>query len=197
MVLDVTEEASVKASINYMKKHNKRLDILVNSAAKQVFSHFSIRSKKDFMDVCGVNIYGTFNCIQKFSDFMIEKDVNGCIINIGSVYGIVSGDPRVYTDSNRNTSEVYGASKAAIIQMTKYFSVHLAQYNIRVNSISPGGVFNNQGNDFVKNYSYKTPSGRMANAEEISQAVLFLADEKQSSYINGHNLVVDGGFTAW
>ena len=133
----------------------------------------------------------------KHGSLLMRKEKNsGSIINIGSIYGIVSGDPRIYTDSARNTSEVYGASKAGVIHMTKYFAVHLAPFDIRVNCISPGGVFNNQGEDFVKNYSYKTPLGRMAKDSEITSAALFLASD-ESSYITGHNLVVDGGFTAW
>jgi len=96
----------------------------------------------------------------------------------------------------RNTPECYGASKAAIIHMTKYFSVHLAKYGIRVNCISPGGVFNHQGADFVENYSQRTPMSRMADEKELSGTAVFLASDG-ASYITGQNIAVDGGWTAW
>lgn len=195
--LDIKSEESVYEVINYIKENKLSLDILINSAGKAVFNNFKERTKEEFMDLCETNIYGTFNCIQKFSQLMIDKGIDGSIINIGSIYGVVSGDPRIYTDTKRNTSEVYAASKSAIIQMTKYFAVHLASQNIRVNSISPGGVYNNQGPEFVKNYSTKTPKGRMANQEEISEGMLYLADNSKSSYVTGHNLIIDGGFTSW
>jgi NAD(P)-dependent dehydrogenase (short-subunit alcohol dehydrogenase family) len=91
---------------------------------------------------------------------------------------------------------VYAASKAAIVQMTRYWAVHLAKYQIRVNALSPGGVFNEQGEDFVRNYSSRTPLGRMARADELREALLFLCSEA-SSYVTGQNLLVDGGWTAW
>ena len=195
--LDIKLEDDVHRIIEFIKENSLSLDILINSAGKAVFSSFTERTKEEFMDLCETNIYGTFNCIQKFSNFMISKGIDGSIINIGSIYGMVSGDPRIYTDTKRNTSEIYAASKSAIIQMTKYFAVHLAKYSIRVNCISPGGVYNNQGPDFVKNYSSKTPKGRMAEKNEISEGILYLADNRRSSYVTGHNLVIDGGFTSW
>ena len=123
------------------------------------------------------------------------KKNNGCIINIASVYGVVSPDPRIYGKSGRNNSEVYGASKAAIIALTRYLAVHLAPH-VRVNAISPGGIYNHQSEDFVKNYENRTPLGRMANTEDIVGAAVFLASDA-SRYITGQNIVVDGGFTLW
>ena len=99
----------------------------------------------------------------------------------------------------RRAMTVYAATKAGVIQMTKYFAVHLADRNIRSNSISPGGVYNPanpQGKEFIENYEYRCPMKRMANAEEISSVALFLATEL-SSYVNGQNITVDGGMSAW
>ena len=87
----------------------------------------------------------------------------GSIVNIGSHYGAISPDPRIYTDCNRKNSEIYGATKAAVIQMTKYFAVHSAEYNVRTNAVSPGGILdsdNPQGEDFQKNYSFRCPMGK-------------------------------------
>ena len=128
---------------------------------------------------------------------MKKNKTGGSIVNIGSVYGLVSGDPRIYTDCARNVSEVYSASKAAVIQLTKYFAIHLSDYHIRVNSLSPGGVFNKQGDDFVKNYSNRVPINRMADQDELVSGLLYLANNKLSSYVKGHNLIIDGGLTAW
>jgi len=121
------------------------------------------------------------------------------IINISSIFGSVSPDYRNYTDLARNSSEVYGASKAGLLQMTKYFAVHLASRNISVNAISPGGIYNEenpQGEDFVRNYSYRTPMGRMAKVDEVSDSVLMFANNN-STYITGQNIIVDGGLTSW
>lgn len=193
--LDVTNEASVKKAISKIKKSSGKLDILINNAGIAVFSPFQERTFKDFMRVLEVNAGGTFLCIKESLDLM-KKGNNPSIINIGSIYGIGSGDPRIYTDCNRNTSECYGASKAAIINMTKYFAVHLAEFGIRVNSISPGGIFNNQGSDFVKNYSDRTPFGRMADEKEMAGTAIFLSSD-ESNYITGQNIAVDGGWTSW
>ena len=127
---------------------------------------------------------------------LLAESANPAIVNIGSIYGVVSSDPRIYTDCSRMNSEAYSASKAGVIQLTKYFSAHLAEHKIRVNCVSPGGIFNNQGDDFVKNYSHRTPFSRMATVDEICGAIIFLASI-DSNYITGQNIIVDGGFTSW
>ena len=194
--LDVSNKESVRSAIMEIEKQSKRLDILVNNAGIQVFTPFEERTFDEFMNVLKVNTGGAFLCIQEATKLMRELGICGSIINIGSIYGIVSGDPRIYTDCARTTSECYGISKAAVIYMSKYFAVHLAKYNIRVNCISPGGVFNDQGEDFVRNYSYRTPMGRMANEADMGGALIFLASDN-SAYMTGQNLVIDGGWTAW
>ena len=194
--LDISDPESVKSAIVEIEKKSKRLDILVNNAGIQVFTPFEERTFDEFMNVLKVNVGGTFLCIQEATELMKRLRISGGIINIASIYGIVSGDPRIYTDCIRRTSECYGASKAAVIHMTKYFAVHLAKYNIRVNCISPGGVFNRQGESFVTNYSYRTPMDRMAKETEMSGALIFLASD-DSAYMTGQNLIVDGGWTAW
>ncbi len=120
-------------------------------------------------------------------------------MNIGSIFGAVSPDFRNYTDCDRKNSEVYGATKAGIIQMTKYFGVHLADRNIRVNCLSPGGMFNPelpQGEDFIKNYSHRCPMGRMAKADEMIGGLFYLSSEA-SAYTTGQNIIVDGGMSCW
>lgn len=196
LAMNIGEPASVAQGFRLVAEQHGRLDVLVNNAGIAVFSSFEERTFDEFMQILTINVAGTFLCTQAAVKVMKNQSTGGRIINIGSVYGLVSGDPRLYTDCSRNTSEVYAASKAAVIQMTRYWAVHLAKYNIRVNAITPGGVFNQQGADFVKNYSDRTPMGRMAREDELNGALLFLASDA-SSYVTGHNLVVDGGWTAW
>jgi len=196
LALDVASPESVQTGFGKISKSSGAIDVIINNAGIAVFDPFEERAFSDFMNVLKINVGGTFLCIQEGSRLMREQQTNGSIINIGSIYGMVSGDPRIYTDCSRQTSECYGASKAAVIQMTKYFAVHLAKSGIRVNCISPGGVFNHQGVDFVANYSHRCPMGRMAKETELADMAIFLASD-ESSYLTGQNVAVDGGWTAW
>ena len=195
--MDITSEESVLATLKLIEDQNITIDALVNNAGTAVFSDFSARTKEEFMKVLEVNLFGTFNCINKIGNHMVTNNISGAIVNIGSIYGVVSSDPKIYTDCLRKNSEVYSASKAGIIQLTNYFAIHLAENDIRVNCVSPGGIFNDQGDDFVNNYSKKTPARKMAKPQEIVQAIIYLSDNQTSSYISGQNLIVDGGLTSW
>ena len=194
--LDVADPYSVKNAFAEIKKESITVDVIINNAGISVFKPFEERTFDEFMNVMRVNTGGTFLCIQEGSKLMRETNNKGNIINIGSIHGVVSGDPRIYAEGDRKTPECYGASKAAIIHMTKYFAVHLAAYGIRVNCISPGGVFNNQKKEFVENYCNRTPMGRMANETEMADTALYLASEG-ASYVTGQNITVDGGWVSW
>lgn len=198
--LDITDKKQVnKVFGNIINKYH-RIDVLVNNAGVSTFEPFEKRPEEKFDWVMDVNLKGTFLCIQAYVDLFDKyKLKGGSIINIGSVFGMVSPDFRNYTDCDRKNSEVYGATKAGIIQMTKYFAVHLAERNIRVNAVSPGGIFNPQnpqGADFIRNYSYRVPMKRMAKDDEMIGAVLYLAGNA-AGYTTGQNVVVDGGMTCW
>jgi 3-oxoacyl-[acyl-carrier protein] reductase len=192
--LDVTNPKSVEDTFSEVRKYGP-LDILVNNAGVGVFTPFWDRNYEEFMHVMSVNAGGTFLCTREALTLMRDQGY-GAIINIGSIYGVVSSDPRIYTDCSRMNSEAYSASKAAVIHLTKYFAAHAAPMGVRVNCVSPGGVFNNQGESFVENYSLRTPLNRMAKDKEICGAVIFLSSN-ESEYITGQNILVDGGFTAW
>ena len=200
--IDNCNITSEEETNNFFEKiyKNNQIDVLINNAGVSTFDHFLDRKEEDFKWVCNVNLWGTYNMIKHYVKYFDQKkQQKGKIINVGSVYGIVSPDPRIYTDCLRKNSEVYGATKAGIIQMTKYFAVHLNSKNIQVNCISPGGIYNEhnpQGEDFIKNYSFRCPASRMARVKEMTGAFLFFASNF-SDYINGQNLTVDGGFTAW
>jgi NAD(P)-dependent dehydrogenase (short-subunit alcohol dehydrogenase family) len=174
-------------------------DIIINNAGISVFSNFLDRTSEQLDEVYDVNLKGTINMINEFAKQNTSNQKNKSIINIASLYGMISADPRIYTDCARNSPEIYAATKAGIIQLTKYYCVHLRDMNIRVNCLSPGGIFNPdspQGKDFMDNYAYRCPMGKMGAAEDIANGVNFLASA-DAAYINGHNLVIDGGFSAW
>jgi len=204
--LDITDGFDLRSkSIVFQKyseifsKHEK-VDILINNAGVSVFEDFMDRTEDSLDYVYDVNLKGTLNSIQSFVKcYDSSPQTSASIVNIGSLYGIISPDFRVYNEGDRKNSEIYGATKAGIIQMTKYLAVYLADKNIRVNCVSPGGVFNQdnpQNEDFIKKYSDRCPMKRMAKDIEMVGGIAYLASDI-SSYVNGHNLVIDGGYTAW
>lgn len=188
--MDITSESSIKDAMDKMAKD---VDVLINNAGFSVFTPFEKRTEAELDNVMDVNLKGTILCAKNFSKKMKEKK-SGRIINIGSIYGIVPPDKKIYGNSRRNNSEIYGATKAGVIQLTKYLAAYLAEYNIQVNAVSPGGIFNNQDKFFLDNYVGKTPLGRMADTSDFHGAVCFLASA-DSGYITGQNITVDGGFS--
>ncbi|MBT6051889.1 MAG: SDR family oxidoreductase [Candidatus Scalindua sp.] len=197
--LDVTDKESVLKNMDYIISKHVRLDILINNAGVSCFEPFEDRPEESFDWVMDVNLKGTFFCIQAYAKYAVERKLKGSIVNIASMYGIISPDFRIYNDGDRKNSEIYGATKAGVIQMTRYFAVHLAKHEIRVNSVSPGGIYNPespQGADFISEYSFRCPMGRMANVNEVIGAILYLSSNA-ASYTTGHNMVIDGGMSCW
>jgi len=197
---DVSVKEEVFAALQEVFKAEGKIDLLINNAGVSVFEPFEERTEAKFDWVMDVNIKGVFNCIQSYVKLFDEHhSVAGNIINIGSHYGVISPDFRIYGNADRKNSEVYGATKAAVIQMTRYFAVHLADRNIRVNCVSPGGIFNPktpQSEGFRRNYAERVPMKRMGNQEELVGAIVYLASSS-ASYTTGQNLVIDGGMTCW
>ena len=189
---DVMNEKKLVKIKKQIEKKEKKIDIIINCFISQNYLPFEKQNLKKFKESVTINICGTF-LLTKIFYKLLEKSEDPQIINFGSIYGLVSGDPKIYPNE-KVTSDAYAASKSAIIQLTKYYAVKLSKYKIRVNCISPGGIFNNQNSKLVKNYVKKVPLKRMAKIDEIVGSVKLLLSSK-SKYINGHNLIVDGGYT--
>ena len=200
---DITNRTEVERMTEEVVSKYGHIDVLVNNAAIQTehfFDPFEQFPIEDWNKVMSTNVTGMFLCSQTVAREM-EKKQSGSIINISSIYGVVSPDQRiyegaVYRENQINTPLIYSTSKGAVISLTHYLATYLAKYNIRVNAVTPGGVYSGQNETFVKKYSERCPLGRMAKPEEIFSAIYFLASDA-SSYITGHNLVVDGGWTIW
>jgi NAD(P)-dependent dehydrogenase (short-subunit alcohol dehydrogenase family) len=204
--VDVTKKNNISDILDIVIKKFNKIDALVNSfhykgnsrkldSNTNFFQDFENYPEEAWDKVHDVNLKGAFLLTQCILPYF-KKNKKGVIVNISSTYGNVSPNPKIYGNSGINSPIAYATSKAAIINLTRYLAVHLAKYKIRVNCLSPGGVYNNQSIEFVENYIDKTPLGRMAKPEDYQGAILFLLSDA-SSYMTGANLIVDGGWTAW
>ncbi|HPO81990.1 MAG TPA: SDR family oxidoreductase [bacterium] len=191
--LDQGDEKSVIDLYNRIINEQGKVDILVNNALLKAMKSYNdpIEGFKLSMEV---NAAGTFFITRVFSQNMIERR-SGSIINIASIHGIVGPDFTLYEGTEMDVSPEYFFHKSGLINLTRYLASKLGPYNIRVNAISPGGLFANQNPIFVERYNKRTFLGRMAKGEDIKGAVVFLASDA-SLYVTGANIVVDGGYTA-
>lgn len=178
-------------------------DGLLNNAAtksKNFFEPFETFAIEDWNDVMAVNLTGAMLCAQVFGSPMAQLG-RGSIVNTLSIYGIVAPDQRIYEGSEYlgraiNTPAIYAASKAGLWGLTKYLAAYWGHKGVRVNAVTPGGVFSGQNSTFVENYANKTPLGRMGETDDMAHAMQYLLSDA-AKYVTGHNLVVDGGWTAW
>lgn len=205
---DVSDPSSVREMVEQVMNQFGRIDILVNNAALdpkfdqehegQHASRFEDFPFDAWQQALAVNVTGMFLCAQAVSRSMLEAG-KGVIVNVSSTYGLVGPDQRLYQREGQPTQYkpvTYSVSKAAVLGLTRYLATYFFGKGIRVNTLTPGGVFAGHDEEFVKRYSAKTVLGRMGQPEEMSQALLFLVSDA-SSYMTGSNLVVDGGWTAW
>jgi NAD(P)-dependent dehydrogenase (short-subunit alcohol dehydrogenase family) len=203
---DITARASIEAAASLIAARIGEPSILVNNAGIDQppdspggRHHLHQLPIDDFRRMVEVNLLGTFQVTQVFGERMATRG-GGSIINIGSLYASVSPDASFYAHLAGNApfikSPAYGASKAAVVNMTKFFATHWAGRGIRVNTLSPGGVLAGQDEQFKAKYGARVPLARMAEPEDLKGPLIFLASSA-SSYVTGHELRVDGGFTAW
>lgn len=187
--INIADSDDVDDFVADLASHGIKIDGLVNNAA--VNFRGGNTTDEEFDITMSVNIKGQYNCITKIRQ-LIDT---GSIVNVSSIFGLISPDFKVYnSDPTLYSSSVYGAAKAGLAQLTRYYAVLYGRF-VRVNSVSPGGIWQNHTKEFSDRYSERVPMKRMADVKEIVNPILFLLSPL-SSYITGHNLVVDGGLTA-
>jgi NAD(P)-dependent dehydrogenase (short-subunit alcohol dehydrogenase family) len=155
---------------------------------------FEYVEKDDLMANISLHLGGYYAMTKAVALRMVEQEHSGSIVNFSSIYGIQAPDFSVYDQTEMTSPVEYSIIKAGILNFTRYLASYLGQDEIRVNSVSPGGVFNDQDQRFIENYEREVPLGRMAEPHEISGAIVYLLSDA-ASYVTGHNLVVDGGWT--
>jgi len=208
---DITQPESVKTLVEKVMSTFGRLDILVNSAALDpkfdpdaaargiAPGSFEDYPLEQWNAALNVNLTGMFLVTQACVKPMLAQGERGSIINICSTYGLNGPDQRIYIKDGKRVAykpAYYTTTKAGVMGFTKYLAAYYAGTEIRVNALTPGGVFNYHEDYFVQNYSAKTILGRMAKKDEMNGALLFLASDA-SAYMTGSNVIVDGGWTAW
>jgi NAD(P)-dependent dehydrogenase (short-subunit alcohol dehydrogenase family) len=211
--VDVTSPSSVENLVAETLERHGRLDILVNCAAldpkfdpdhagrsdgEVVSGSFEDFPLEAWNQALAVNLTGAFLCCQSVARPMLAQG-NGVIVNLSSIYGLAAPDQRLYQREGQIPQYkpvYYSVTKFGILGLTRYLATYYAGKNIRVNALSPGGVYNGHDQDFVQNYSARAVLGRMAEKDEMNGALLFLVSDA-SKYMTGANLVVDGGWTAW
>lgn len=178
-------------------------DALINNAvtrSRNFFEPFESLDLEEWNEVMAVNLSGAMLAAQVFGTPMAERG-RGSIVNVLSIYGMVGPDQRIYDGSMHlgqpvNSPAVYAASKAGLWGLTRYLATYWGGQGVRVNAVSVGAVSNGQADEFTRNYSHHVPLGRLADAGDVAGAMRYLASDA-SNYVTGHNLVVDGGRTAW
>jgi len=206
--VDVTQRSSIEAGLHEVKARWGTPHALINNAAldsppgapAEENGPFESYPENSWDRVMQVNVKGVFLSSQVIGGEM-ARTRRGSIINICSIYGIVSPDQRIYEYRAASGAPffkpvAYSASKSALTNLTRYLATYWAAQNVRVNTLTFGGVFNHQDEEFLAGYCARVPLGRMAREDEYNAAVIFLISDA-SSYMTGSNLVIDGGWTAW
>lgn len=206
--VDVTNSSSIQAAVQIVTNKWGAPDALINNAAidsppgapATENGPFEFYPEESWNKVMDANVKGVFLCSQVIGSIMAEAK-GGSIINISSIYGLVSPNQEIYEYRRKRGEDfykpiAYSASKSAILNMTRYMATYWAKKRVRVNTLTLAGVFNNQDEQFLEEYYRRMPIGRMAREDEYNGAIVFLISEA-SSYMTGSNLIIDGGWTAW
>ena len=203
LVSDVTMAEDIKSLVADLKKRFGRLDVLVNNAHAGRPGVMTNSHTSDYVNAIEIAVAAAAELVNAAHGLLkeaVHASGDASVINISSMYGMVSPDPRVYGTSGMNNPPHYGAAKAALLQYTRYAAVHLAPEGIRVNAISPGpfppDAVQQRDPVFAGKLIQKVPMGRLGKPEDLAGAVVFLASA-DARYVTGANLPVDGGWTAW
>ncbi len=194
--LDITSKKSINKLIDYVSLKYKKIDALVNNAYpknKNYGKHFFDVEYNDFVDNIGMNLGGYFLTTQQFAKHFVKQGY-GNIINITSIYGVIVPRFEIYDDTNMTMPVEYAAIKSALIHLTKYIAKYFKGNNIRVNSISLGGISDKQPKSFLEKYKEFTLNKGMLDSSDISGTLIYLLSDL-SEFVNGQNIVVDDGFT--
>lgn len=195
--VDITSRESIQGMIDVIINKHKVIDALVNNAYprnKNYGNKFEDVTYEDFCENLNLHLGGYFLMSQEISRVMVNQK-RGVIVNIASIYGFMAPRFELYENANFTSPVEYSAIKGALLSLTKYLASYLGKHDIRVNAISPGGVYDKQPKSFVTQYSKKTVIGnRMADADDLTGALVFLLSDA-SKYVTGQNIVVDGGWS--
>lgn len=194
--IDITDDESIQNGIDYILSRFKRIDGLVNNAYPrtsdwgQKFEDVQPDSWRKNIDM---QLNSTFVFCQKVLKVMVSQK-QGAIVNIASIYGVVGNDFTIYEEYGGTSPAAYSAIKGGVINFSRYLASYYGQNGIRVNCVSPGGIFDNQHPSFIKRYESKVPMKRLGRPDDIAPSVTFLLSD-EAKYITGQNLIVDGGWT--
>ncbi|QOY54078.1 SDR family oxidoreductase [Candidatus Sulfurimonas marisnigri] len=194
--LDITSKESLMECINYLDSKYGKIDALVNNAYprnKNYGQHFFDVEYNDFVENLGLNLGGYFTTSQVFAKYF-QKQGYGNIVNISSIYGVVAPKFEIYTGTTMTVPVEYAAIKSGLIHLTKYMAKYFKGMDIRVNTLTPGGIFDTQPESFLEKYKDKCLSKGMLDKSDLKGTLIYLLSD-MSKYVNGQNIVVDDGFS--
>ena len=194
--LDITSKNSLKKCIEYLDNKYGRIDALVNNAYpknKNYARHFFDVEHSDFVENLGLNLGGYFTTSQQFAKYF-QKQNHGNIINVSSIYGVVSPKFEIYKGTKITVPVEYAAIKSGLIHLTRYMAKYFKGMNIKVNTLSPGGIFDNQPESFLNNYKNNCLNKGILDKSDLKGTIVYLLSD-MSKYINGQNIIVDDGFS--
>lgn len=194
--LDITNKVSIQDAIKYLDDKYQKIDALVNNAYprnRNFGKHFFDVEYEDFNENIGLHLGGYFNVSKWFAKFFVEQN-HGNIINISSIYGLVAPRFEIYDGTEMTTPVEYAIIKSGLNHLTKYMAKYLQGSNVRVNTLSLGGIFDKQPESFLINYKKQCLNKGMLNPQDVVGSLTYLLSDN-SLYVNGQNIVVDDGFT--
>ena len=194
--IDITSEKSIESAISYLDKKYGKIDAIVNNAYPRNSNygkHFFDVNYKDFVENLGLNLGGYFTTSQVFAKYF-KRQGYGNIVNVSSVYGVIAPRFEIYKDTSMTMPVEYAVIKSGLIHLTKYMAKYFKGMNIRVNTISPGGILDNQPELFLEKYKGECLNKGMLDKSDLKGTLVYLLSD-MSKFVNGQNIVVDDGFT--